>query len=69
MKWYTCIIRVPGHINDVQYFHTRAEDCKIAEAHALNWIFDGDPNYAKPSQRDKVDVPLIFEGRLDPVNA
>jgi hypothetical protein len=64
MKWYTCVIHIEHHISPVQWFHTRAENTADAERNALAWINDGDPDW----DSEQVDIPLIFEGRINPVN-
>ncbi len=66
MNWYTCIIHNPNHVTPVQYFYTRAETPIAAEANALQWIFDGDPEMEKPAKRDVIDVPLVFLGKIEP---
>lgn len=62
MKWFTCIVYVENHVTRVQYFHTRAETVEQAEANALKWFRDGE------AEDIEVDVPHIFEGKLEPVN-
>lgn len=59
MKWYTCIVHVEGHINPVQYFHTRADSPGDAEKHAEAWMAD-------PQWEGRIDVEFVFEGRLEP---
>lgn len=63
MKWFTCIIEVPSHVQSVQYFHTRAETCEEAEENAYRWTLDGGPDL----KREAMDVPFVFEGRIWPL--
>jgi len=62
MKWFTCIIEVPGHVQSVQYFHTRAETATGAEENAYRWTLDGEADL----KRESIDVPFVFEGRIWP---
>jgi hypothetical protein len=59
MKWYTCIVNVPKHVTQVQYFHTRAENPDAAENNAVKWMKYGDPDM-------ECDVEFVFAGRLWP---
>jgi hypothetical protein len=66
IKWFTCIIEVPNHVQSVQYFHTRADSAAEAEANAMRWTLDGDASLEDPQERAAVDVPFVFEGRIFP---
>lgn len=67
MNWYTCIIENQNHVTPVQYFHTRAESPAKAEENAFAWEFSGEPKAADPEWRDRVDVPFVFAGRIEPL--
>ena len=60
-EWYTCIVFVGiGHINPVQYFHTRAENVAGAKANAEAWFKD-----EQWVDKDMFDVPFVFKGKLE----
>jgi hypothetical protein len=63
MAWYTCIIHVPRHVSPVSWFHTRAASADEAARNAVRWFLDGEGSRWGP---DDIDVPLVFEGRLEP---
>lgn len=67
MKWYTCIIHAPDHINPVQDFRTRAESARQAVAHALRWIRSGEPEWWDGAWAG-ISVPIVFEGMHEPKN-
>jgi hypothetical protein len=64
MNWYTCIIHVEDHVSPVQWFHTRAANPGEAELNARRWFLSGEGEMWTP---DDIDVPLVFAGKLDPV--
>jgi hypothetical protein len=63
MTWYTCIVHVPLHVSPVSWFHTRAASPDEARQNAARWFLNGEESQWGP---DDVDVPLVFEGRLQP---
>lgn len=63
MKWYTCIIHMPRHVSPLQLFHTRAENATDAVVYATRWMLDGQWT------PEDIDVPLVFEGRLEPASS
>ena len=63
MKWWTCIIHNARHVTPVQWFHTRAETPAEAARNAHRWALDGE---GELWAAEDVDVPLVFEGRLEP---